>query len=163
MKNYTFESEQFALSNDAFHFLRSRYNYKTIVNEDIRSVAIYKGKAINNWLFMLSVGVALILISIYMIVNIVPAIVDGSTGRGYYTLSVPFFMILGGISAVVVSLKSRIVVKINYSKGSKKFRIMDHQLNQLLEVLSMGQLYDKVNPPILITNDIIKPGPFRAE
>ena len=50
---YLFETSEFGLSQEAFHLLRSRYNFKTYSVQEIDALTVENGKQINNWVLVL--------------------------------------------------------------------------------------------------------------
>jgi hypothetical protein len=65
MKSYNYETPEFGVSDAGIHLLRSRFNYETILFDQVERVAIRKGKELNNWPVVLLIGIALAAFSVY--------------------------------------------------------------------------------------------------
>lgn len=70
MNTYDFEEEDFALSQEGIHLLRSRYNYKTILFNDVKTAIIKKVSSIKNILLCSILATLLIGFSVYEIVRL---------------------------------------------------------------------------------------------
>ena len=62
-KKYALETDEFALSDTGLHWLRSRYNYKTISYQDLDEFRLTRGREVNNWWLLFGFGIALLILS----------------------------------------------------------------------------------------------------
>ncbi len=110
-KSYSHQTSEFGLSNEGVHLLRNNYNYKTISFLTITHMEIKEGKDLKNWLFVLSLGFALLAFALYDMYQIYGIYNDPGTYKIYIErLLVPFFpMVLGGYSVVIALRNSTIL------------------------------------------------------
>lgn len=119
-EQYLFEAEKFGLSEKSIHLLRNRYNYKTIDLEDVDSITIAKGKDLNNWAWVLFIGVMLLAFVAYDSLKILNLYGDENTHVIYLErLLVPLFPFVLGIYTVIISLRNSKVMRMYV--GSKKY------------------------------------------
>ena len=69
-KKYAFETDEFALSDAHLHWLRSRYNYKTVAYRDIDSFLLTRGREVNNWWLLFGFGIALLALAVLVAFSI---------------------------------------------------------------------------------------------
>ncbi|MCY1633094.1 hypothetical protein [Marinifilum sp. D737] len=119
-EQYLFEAEKFGLSDKSIHLLRNRYNYKTIDLEDVDSIIIAKGKDLNNWAWVLFIGVMLLTFVAYDLLKILNIYGDENTHVIYLErLLIPLFPFVLGIYTVLISLRNSKVMRMYV--GSKKY------------------------------------------
>ncbi|WP_321306476.1 hypothetical protein [Marinifilum fragile] len=119
-EQYLFEGEKFGLSEKSIHLLRNRYNYKTIDLDDVDSITIEKGKDLNNWAWVLFIGVMLLAFVAYDSLKILNLYSDENTHVIYLErLLVPLFPFVLGIYTVIISLRNSKVMRMYV--GSKKY------------------------------------------
>ena len=73
-KKYHFETEEFGLSDDGIHLLRSKFNYDTIEYRQVASVRVVSDKELNNWLAILIIGLSFLAFSVYYSIKMYLAI-----------------------------------------------------------------------------------------
>lgn len=115
---YKFETEEFGLSDVGIHYLRNRYNYKTINYEVIESIEIKKGNDLRNWLWVLFIGLALLSFVIYDLISIYLLLNSDSTYVIYIErLLIPLIPLLLGVYSIVISLRVTKVIVGQSRKG----------------------------------------------
>ncbi len=57
---YRFQTDEFALSDSSLHWLRSRYNYKTLPYEAFDKFVFTRGREVNNWWMLFGFGVLML-------------------------------------------------------------------------------------------------------
>ena len=138
--DYLFETNEFGLSNDSFHLLRSRYNFKTYSNQDIASLSIENGKQINNWILVLIIGVSLISFTIFYSIKLFYFMTDEQTRTIYIEqIVIPVLPFLVGIYCLFVSLKKGPIIRVQLRNGrTKGFPLSkvqkENQMESLLDV-----------------------------
>lgn len=142
-EQYLFEAEKFGLSNKSIHLLRNRYNYKTIDLKDVDSIIIEKGKDLNNWAWVLFIGVILLAFVTYDLLKILNLYGDENTHVIYLErLLIPLFPFVLGIYTVIVSLRNSKVMRMHV--GSKKYHF---SLRRIIKANSydkfIGQMKDQ--------------------
>ena len=127
MTEYLFETKDFGLSAEGIHFLRSRFNYKTIAYNEVRQISIEKGKEINNWLVVLIIGIGLIVFSVFYSVNLYFNFIDPNVHVIYIEQIVtPVLPIILGFYCIFSSLKQGIILIISISENKKvRFPLKD--------------------------------------
>ena len=125
MNLYKFETDQFGISDNGIHLLRSRYNYETIKFSDLSEIRIEKGRQIANWFLTFMFGIALILIGFYVGYQVLHT---WFFGEGYYYFHVnhfafPILPIIVGSYSLFVSLKTGFVMTTLINGKTKKFPI----------------------------------------
>lgn len=143
---YKFESEYFALSDDAFHLMRSRFNFKSYPANEISQITIEKGHLINNWIAILLLGIALIGFTIYYSISLFLLLQNGEVNRIYIEeIVVPVIPLLLGIYCVVNSLRTGATLKIELNNSkSKRFplnKLDDQSMNDLITKLKESNNY----------------------
>ncbi|MGB3849294.1 MAG: hypothetical protein WA958_04955 [Tunicatimonas sp.] len=120
-KSYHFETEEFGLSDEGVHLLRSRYNYDTIAYQQIMNVRIEKDKELNNWLAILIIGIGFLVFSVYYAIKMYLAI-QGNHVRTIYIeyLLVPVIPFMLGGYCVYAATRSSKVLKIRTTKDKRK-------------------------------------------
>ena len=103
---YKFETEQFGLSDEGIHYLRNRFNYKTINYDTIESIEIKKGKDLKNWLWVITIGLALLTFVIYDLISIYLLLNSDTTYVIYIEiLLIPLIPLLLWLYSVIRSLR----------------------------------------------------------
>jgi len=134
---YIFESENFGLSEDSFHLLRSRFNYKTYKNDEVRQLVVERGRLVNNWFVILTLGIVLIGFSLYYAYRLYYLLESGQISRIYIEEIVipviPFFM---GIYSLYASLRIGPTLKVSFSDNKgKTFPLDKEQKHKNLDLL----------------------------
>ena len=133
--DYLFETNEFGLSNDSFHLLRSGYNFKTYSNKDIGSLSIENGKQINNWILVLIAFAIFYSVKLFHIMN------DDQSRTIYVEqIVIPVLPFLVGMYCIYASFKKGPVIRVQLRNGrtigfplSKVKK--DNQMDSLLDVL----------------------------
>ena len=124
MQKYRFETEQFGLSAEGIHLLRSRFNYETIPFAQIQKLRVLKGKTVNNWLILLGAGMAAFVFSIYYTLALFDFFTAGTGGVFYVEeLLLPIGTMLMGGFLVYVSLSSGTIMIVLYDNKRKRLSL----------------------------------------
>lgn len=121
-KEFLFETTDFAISEHSFHFLRNRFNYKTIDAKEVRQVVLERGHQVNNWLIILVVGIGLTSVGLYYSFKLFYYLLDDSSSDPIFIESfvIPIIPILLGIYSLYVSLKTDARLRVIFSDNKSK-------------------------------------------
>ncbi len=119
---FKFQTNEFAISEEGFHYLRNGYNYKTIDYSDILEFRLENGRQVNNWLVLLCIGVGLIGFSIYYTFTLFNYISDdNSTGPIFVEqIIIPIIPLFLGLYSLNLSLKMGASLVIIANNGRTK-------------------------------------------
>jgi hypothetical protein len=121
-RSYTFQTNDFALSEEGIHLLRNNYNYRTVSFLVITHMEIKRKKDMKNWLFILSLGVALLAFVGYDVNKICSIYNDPGTYEIYIErLLIPFFPLVLGAYSVTIALRNSIVL--TFESETKKYHL----------------------------------------
>ncbi len=136
--DYIFESEQFALSEHSLHLLRSRYNYRTYPNEQIREIIIEEGRLVNRWIIVLAFGITLLGLAIYYGVSLYLSIYHQTVRTVYIEqIVIPVLPLFIGGYCVYWSLRTGPVAKVVFDDGKgKKFPLDGAQKEDKIHLLT---------------------------
>lgn len=126
---YSFESNQFALSETGFHFLRSRFNYKTLNYSEIDKVEFKRWYSIKNWLVILILGVFSVSIAILWSVNIFFFFEEGIGTIYIEELVAPLILLIFGLFFIYKSFHKTNTIHI-YFDGKHDFFNLENINNQ---------------------------------
>lgn len=144
---YLFETEQFGLSHDSIHLLRSRYNFKTYNNSEISQISIQKGRAINNWLFVLILGMGMLIFSIYYSYKFYLLLTSDQNLHLYVEqFVIPVLPLMLGTYSIFQALRTCPVFKIALGNGKTKTltlekALKEDQLENLKQILTESSLW----------------------
>jgi len=140
MSKYYFETQDFGLSDQGIHLLRSRYNYKTIDFNQVAKIIIERGKELNNWIAILVLGVALVSFALYYAVGMFNFLTDGVRGRvSIQEILVPLIPFLMGVYCMYSSTRNGIVMRV-FTMDGKHERFPLKELEQKQELAPFQQL-----------------------
>ena|SRR5690349_5539127 len=118
---YTFQTNEFGISDNGIHLLRSGFNYRTIDFSEIKSLQIEKGKELHNWWLIFIIGTALLTWGIYLSVWVINSLIQGNVGSRFARVILLILIPLGGGGYFVYnSLRTGLILKITCSSGSKE-------------------------------------------
>jgi large-conductance mechanosensitive channel len=151
MNEYYFETQEFGISDDGIHLLRSRYNYKTINFSNLESVTIEKGKELNNWIIILIVGVLFVSFSIYYTVRLYQVITNHEVNViSFGEILVPLIPLMLGAYCIYSSIKNGTILRTKTTQQeTDKFPLSKlEKENKLHEFQSF--LKEKLGPKIRV-------------
>ena len=120
-KKYHFETEEFGLSDDGIHLLRSKFNYNTIEYRQVVSARVVGDKELNNWLAILIIGFSFLAFSVYYSIKLYLAIQTGTMHRIYIEyLLVPVIPFMLGGYCVYAATRTCQVLKVKTAKNKRK-------------------------------------------
>lgn len=141
-KEFLFQTTEFAMSEYSFHFLRNRFNYKTIDSAEISEVILERGRQVNNWLIILLVGIGLVTISLYYSLKLFYYMTDDSSSGPIFIESfvIPVIPMFLGIYSLYISLKTGARLKVIFNDNkSKHFPLAkekkDGKIDSLIQTL----------------------------
>jgi hypothetical protein len=121
MKDYKFETDEFGLTGEGIHLLRSRYNYETIPFNQIEKIRVKDSKIVNNWLILLIIGLASIVFSLYYGSVLLDVFKDDRINRIYIEeIMIPFLPLVFGGFMVYSSLRTGKMLIVTYNKKTKR-------------------------------------------
>ena len=133
---YNFQTSEFGISAEGFHFLRSGFNYKTEAFSNIEKMVIKRGHEIQNWILSLVIGLLLIGVSLYLIVTLVLMFNSENVHVIYVErIILPLFPLLVGGYLVYVGLRRSVIIQIQFIRGGRRNY-------SLLELEKKNQLQD---------------------
>jgi uncharacterized membrane-anchored protein len=77
MTIYYLKTQEFGISSDGIHLLRSGFNYKTIAFSEIMKIKIEKGKELHNWWLVLILGASLVGLGVYLSLGTIKILIQG--------------------------------------------------------------------------------------
>jgi hypothetical protein len=137
MPNYYFETPEFGISDTGIHYLRSRFNYKTVPYTDIHSARIEQGKDLNNWALVLSIGIALVAFGLYYFYRLYIFFFEISESRTIAPeqILLPIIPFLVGGYCIYSATRNCIVMRFTDALGKPdKLSLRELQKNNQLEV-----------------------------
>ncbi|WP_305952083.1 hypothetical protein [Emticicia oligotrophica] len=120
---YLIESEQFGLSEIGFHFLRSRFNYKTLYYSEIDRVELKRGHSIKNWVVILIFGIIAFSVSIIWTIGILMFFQNGKGVIYVEELVSPLILFLFGIFCLYKSFQKTDTIHIYFDKKHDFFNL----------------------------------------
>jgi hypothetical protein len=119
MAKYLFQTSELGISDTGIHLLRSGFDYRTIKWKEINAASIEKGKELHNWWIIFILGAVLLLGGIYLTLRTIDILLHKEHPERFVKMLL-FLLIPGiGIYFIYTSLRTGIVLKINYD-GYKK-------------------------------------------
>ncbi|HYV90396.1 MAG TPA: hypothetical protein VE978_01375 [Chitinophagales bacterium] len=135
---YSFETANFGMDSEAIHYLRNRFNYKSIPFKDIESFTIRKGPDINNWWLAFILGLCFIAFALYEIVTLIGMFYSNDVHVIYIQrIILPLLPALVGTYLIVLSLRKTITLTIIYGVKKDQF--------SLREVIKKGNFENFIN------------------
>lgn len=124
MKVYKFETEQFGLTSEGIHLLRSRYNYETIPVGQIDKIRFERSQIVNNWVVLFVVGLASVAFSVYYTFILVDVFNDDSIHRIYIEeIMIPFLPFVFGLFMIYSSLRTGTMMIVHYKTKKRRFSL----------------------------------------
>jgi hypothetical protein len=120
MEKYLFETPEFGISQKGIHLLRSGFNYETIDWSELNSVKIYKGKELYNWWIILLLGIALLVLGIYLSIRTLDILMVKENPQNYVKMLLFLLIPVIGIYFIFNAIKTGTLMKINYANFKKK-------------------------------------------
>ncbi|MGC3946417.1 MAG: hypothetical protein QM762_18165 [Chryseolinea sp.] len=141
MATYYFKTEEFGISDEGFHLLRSGFNYKTIMFSEITRIRIERGKELHNWWLVLILGLGLLALGVYMSLGAIRILLRENLSPRHAKLSLLLLIPVVGGYFVYNSFQTGLVIKIDCADGEKDMFplrniIKGQKLNELIAFLS---------------------------
>ena len=142
MTNYHFEAREFGVSDRGIHLLRSRFNYETIEFNQVDSLTIEKGKELNNWIAILTIGLALVSFSVWYSLRLFNIIDNNEVNVIYIEeILVPLIPFMLGGYCLYSSTRTGKILRVKTTKNrTHKFPLKelekDNKVRSLEEFLS---------------------------
>jgi hypothetical protein len=139
MATYKFETDQFGLSDNSIHLLRSGFNYDTIELSLVESISIDKGRQVNNWLILLIFGLGLSAFGLFTATKVIYEYFFADNFHYFYVeqFVIPVFPLFAGVLSIYYSLKNGPVLFV-----STKSRSLRLPIGQLKDNSQIGELID---------------------
>lgn len=134
MTNYYYKTQEFGVTDNGIHLLRSGFHYETISFSQIQKLEIKKGKELNNWVVILVIGLFMLLPGLYISSKIIDVILYGDTNvRGARMILLIFIPMIGAYF-IYRSLRTGPILVIKYGLNEyRKFPIQSIADEQQLD------------------------------
>ncbi len=120
MAKYSFATDEIGVSDEGIHLLRSGYNYETIPYAEISRVRICRGREVNNWFLLFTIGLVVLVAGIILTYLVAQVLYEGHGRRRYHLGFVAFLPFIGGFF-VYNSLKTGVIIEIDYTIKTRRF------------------------------------------
>jgi len=136
--NYKFETREFGISEEGVHFLRNRYNYKTVEFNKIEKLIIERGKELNNWLLILIIGLILTSFALFYSIKLFQLFNSNEVSRIYIEeILIPVLPLMLGVYCLYASTKNCTILRlITIDKKGKKFPMKEIERKGELKVFT---------------------------
>lgn len=137
MSLYQFETDQFGISEQGIHLLRSGNNYQTFEFEEIGEMTIEKGNQIANWLLSLTFGIVLILVGLYVAYTVLAEYFFYDRVHTFYVeqFLFPVFPLFVGSYLVYMASRIGLVLSIEVNGKTRKLPIENLRKQNKIEEL----------------------------
>jgi hypothetical protein len=140
--NYHFSTNEFGISDQGIHFLRSGYNYETIKFSEIDALRIERGMEHHNWIVIFIIGALLVSAGLYtsgsMLAAVLEESVSGKSAKGWFAFAMIAIL---GFWFVSNSVRSGTILWIHYHGKNLKFPlrqiVQQKKLPSLIGLLSV--------------------------
>ncbi|MFZ6008724.1 MAG: hypothetical protein ACOYXT_00130 [Bacteroidota bacterium] len=135
MTSYYFETREFGISDGGIHLLRSRFNYETIEFKEIDNLTIERGKELNNWVLIFTIGLALVSFSLYYSLRLFN-IIDNNEANVIYIeqILIPLIPVMLGGYCLYSSTRNGTVLRIRTIKNkTDKFPLKELEKSNSLQ------------------------------
>ena len=142
---HKFLDDYLGLSETKIHYLKNKREYDSVAFDELNELVIKKGKAINNWILLLIISIALLCGGIYTTKNIIEFFNAPTGGRIFIEeILMALFLIVLGASFFYESVrKEKILI---FEKGGKQKRFSLTKFDKKGELDDfIGYLSSKVN------------------
>ena len=124
MKEYKFETDQFGLSSEGVHLLRSRYNYETITFSQITKIRFERSRIVNNWMILFLSGLSAVAFSVYYVLILFEVFNDDRVHSIYIEeVMVPFFLLIFGVFMIYSSIRTGTMMIVSYGKKTRRLSL----------------------------------------
>lgn len=124
MNQYRFQSDDFGLSDNGVHLLRSHFNFKTIRYEEVRRATIERASEIKNATLILLLGVLLACFAFYQTRAVIELFTTPSTTTIYMeTIVLPVIPGFLGVYCIYIALRKGPVLKLEEGRKEHKLRL----------------------------------------
>jgi len=139
--DYKYSDNYLGISEHKVHLLRNKFEYQSIPFNQINEVKFKKGKAIKNWMIILTLGILLLSVGLFISKNIFLYYFSDEPGTIHIeTIVASIFTVVFGVFLIIQSLKTEHILEIHYENKTKKFGVKsfdrESQLDNLISYLS---------------------------
>ena len=132
MSQYQFQSDDFGLSDNGVHLLRSQFNFKTIRYEEVKRATIERSSEIKNAPLILLFGVLLVCFAFYQARWVVELFTTPSTQSIYIeSIVLPVIPAFLGIYCIYTALRKGPVLRLEEGGKEHKLRLRSIFRNEL--------------------------------
>lgn len=138
---FNFQTAEFAISTESFHFLRNGFNYKTLNSHEVKELILEKGRQVNNWLLILLIGIGLVGFSIYYSYTLFFYVTDNETSDPIYIESfvIPIIPMFLGLYSLFISLTTGPILRmVLHSNKSRHFPLAKTKKEGKIETLLLA-------------------------
>jgi len=141
MTEYLFQTSELGISDTGIHLLRSGFNYQTINWNEINFMKIEKGRELHNWWIVFLLGAALLTVGGYLSIRTIDILMNKDHPEVYVKMLLFLLIPFVGIYFLYNSLKTGVIVRINYAAYKKKMFplkeiIKEKQLNEFRSLVT---------------------------
>jgi hypothetical protein len=115
---YLFQTNEFAVSEQGIHLLRSGFNYQTIDWSCIEEIEMSRGKEHHNWFGTFTFGMVIFIAGIYMAFIISETLFYEEISNAY-KMMIFFFIPCFGAYIVYSSMQTGIILKLTERTGKR--------------------------------------------
>lgn len=137
MVDYHFETDQFGLSDNGIHLLRSGFNYETINFSSVQAIDIVKGRQVNNWFILLLFGLVLSSFGLFTAVKVIYEYFFADNFHHFYIeqFVIPVLPLFAGPFCIYFSLKTGPVLVVSVTDKTRRFPIGQLKVKERLDEL----------------------------
>jgi len=145
MTLYKFETNQFGLSEESIHLLRSGFNYRTIEFSSLKSILLSKGRQVNNWLIFLIFGLTLCSFGLFTTIKVIYEYFFANNFHHFYVeqFVIGVLPLFAGVFSIYHSLKIGPVLLISTQNRTIRLPIEElkkkSQIDDLIYFLSTNR------------------------
>ena len=146
MTSYKFVTDQFGISDNGIHMLRSGFNYETIEFTKVQEISVTKGRQISNWVVALVFGLMLTCAGLFVLYHVLYEYFIGTKVHVFYVqqFAFPIIPLIIGTYTIFVSLRNGLILKISVDSKTKKLPIeklsKKSQIDELIVFLNQNNL-----------------------
>lgn len=123
MVNYIFQTDQFGITDNEIHLLRSGFVYKKIPFSGVDQIRIERGHQIKNWPLVAVIGIAMTGFGLYTGVKVIYEYFFATNFYQIYIeqIALPVIPLLLGLYSVITAIRTGTVLRLSFSGFNMSF------------------------------------------